>query len=414
MRIEGFELGADEYLAKPYTERELRARIHSVLTSGAIRRDAARREAHDEAVRQATAERAALLESITDPFYALDRQWRFTYVDQRAVDYLGKRREELVGTNVWDLVPAGRGSVFPLEFERAVREQESVAFEVRSPPSGRWVEVHAYPNPLGLSVNFRDITARKAAEQAREEALRRERQTNALVDAIFTSAPIGLAVVDRELRFQRINARLAEMNGLPADAHLGKRPDEIVPKLDDLKAILTKWREIIETGEPWLGVEVQGETPATRGQPRTWLESFFPVRLAGETIGLGVVAQDITLQKEWERELRQSQDRYRAFVTHSSEGIWRYELDEPLDITRPVDEQIEHAYRHARLADGQSHRNAPESSTRSAPRLNHVAAHHLLDVEKAAEHCRLGLNVARKHSDLSGTNDLSAERCNPR
>jgi PAS domain S-box-containing protein len=351
IRIEGFELGADEYLAKPYTERELRARIHSVLTSVAMRREATRREAQDEAFRQATAERAALLESITDPFYALDRQWRFTYVNQRAVDYLGTRREELVGKTLWEIFPVSRDTIFEREFQRAVREQVSVAFEVLSPLTARWVEVHAYPNPMGLSVNFRDITARKEAEQAREDALRRERQANALVDAIFTSAPIGLALIDRQLRFQRINDRLAEMNGLPADAHVGKRPDEIVPKLDDLKGILSKWREIIETGEPWLGVEVQGETPATRGQPRTWLESFFPVRLAGETIGLGIVAQDITLQKEWERELRESQDRYRAFVTHSSEGIWRYELAEPLDLTLPIDEQIEHAYRHARLAE---------------------------------------------------------------
>jgi PAS domain S-box-containing protein len=351
MRIEGFELGADEYLAKPYTERELRARIRSMLRSVAMRREATRREAHDAALQQATAERAALLESITHPFYALDSRWQFIYINQRALDYLGKSRDEVIGKTVWDIVPASRGTVFQFEFERAVREQASVAFEVLSPFSRRWVEVQAYPNPLGLSVNFRDITARKEAEEAREAALRRERQTNALVDSIFTSAPIGLAFIDRQLCFQRINDRLAEMNGLHADAHVGKRPDEILPKLDDLKTILTKWREIIETGEPLLGVEVQGETHATPGQPRTWLESFFPVRLAGETIGLGVVAQDITRQKESERELRESQDRYRAFVEHSSEGIWRYELDEPLDITLPIDEQVEHAYRHARLAE---------------------------------------------------------------
>jgi hypothetical protein len=60
--------------------------------------------------------------------------------------------------------------------------------------------------------------------------LSRERQINALVDAIFTSAPIGLAFVDRQLRFQRINARLAEMNGLPARA--GRTQRLIVRKLD--------------------------------------------------------------------------------------------------------------------------------------------------------------------------------------
>ncbi|HET9446870.1 MAG TPA: response regulator [Steroidobacteraceae bacterium] len=192
---------------------------------------------------------------------------------------------------------------------------------------------------------------RSVLKDALQIALERERETNALMDELFASAPIGLAFVDRDLRFRRINARLAQMNGLSVEAHLGKRPDELLPDLDDLDTILAKWGEVIEHGEPWLGVEVEGETPAAPGQGGVWLESFFPVRVAGRTTGLGVIAQDITQQKATERELRQSQDRYRAFVRLSSEGIWRYELDVPLDISLPIEEQVEHVYRYARLAE---------------------------------------------------------------
>ena len=132
-RIEGFQQGADGYLTKPYTERELRAYIGSMLRA-ARRRSAAARE---EAERQALRERAALLESMTDAFYALDQDFRFTYLNQRALDHFGQTRDALLGQAIWDVYPLTRGSVFQHEYERAVREQCTVAFEAPSLISGR-------------------------------------------------------------------------------------------------------------------------------------------------------------------------------------------------------------------------------------------------------------------------------------
>jgi PAS domain S-box-containing protein len=185
-RIEGFEEGADGFLPKPYTERELRALIGSMLRSARMRADAAGREAREQAVQQAVIERATLLESITDAFYALDRQWRFTYVNRRALDYYGKERVELLGKSLWDVFPLTRGSALEEQYLRALREQCSVSFETLSPLNGRWVEVHAYPTPQGLAVNFRDISERKQIEgelqrtlaelHAREEQLRQNQQ----------------------------------------------------------------------------------------------------------------------------------------------------------------------------------------------------------------------------------------------
>jgi PAS domain S-box-containing protein len=64
--------------------------------------------------------------------------------------------------------------------------------------------------------------------QAFESSLQREREANALLDALSQSAPVGLAFLDSELRFQRINSRPATMNGLSPEAHIGKRPDELL------------------------------------------------------------------------------------------------------------------------------------------------------------------------------------------
>jgi PAS domain S-box-containing protein len=174
LRIEGFEEGADGYLAKPYTERELRACIGSMLQAARRRNDAVRREALEQAEQQALADRATLLESITDAFYALDRDFHFTYLNQRALDHFGATREALLGKVVWDVFPITRGTVFQQEYERALREQCSVAFETVSPLSSRWVEVRAYPTPQGLAAYFRDITDRKQAEEQLQQADRRK------------------------------------------------------------------------------------------------------------------------------------------------------------------------------------------------------------------------------------------------
>ncbi|MFL6606507.1 MAG: response regulator [Steroidobacteraceae bacterium] len=180
-RIEGYKEGADGYLAKPYTEHELRACIGSMLQSARRREEAARREAIEQTEQQALAERAALLESITDAFYALDRECRFTYLNQRALGHFAAIREALLGQVVWDVFPLTRGTVFQQEYERALREQRSVSFETVSPLTDRWLEVRAYPTQQGLAVYFRDVNDRKLAEEQLREADQRKNEFLAIL-----------------------------------------------------------------------------------------------------------------------------------------------------------------------------------------------------------------------------------------
>jgi PAS domain S-box-containing protein len=163
-RIEGFEKGADGFLAKPYTERELRALIGSMLRAAKLRADAAAREARDRVEQRVLSERVTLFESMAGGFYALDRQWRFAYVNQRALDFFRLSEAELMGSHYWDVIAGARGSVLEEQFRRAVEEPCSVFFEMISPPANRWIEVHANPTTRGLAVNFRDINQRKVRE----------------------------------------------------------------------------------------------------------------------------------------------------------------------------------------------------------------------------------------------------------
>ncbi|MEH1970031.1 GAF domain-containing protein [Nostoc sp.] len=128
---------------------------------------------HEQAARaQSEAARtriANLLESITDGFFALDKKWRFTYINGQAERLLQKKQNELLGKNIWEVFPEIVDTTFHREYHRAILEQVSVEFEEFYPPLNCWLQVHAYPAKDGLSVYFQDITERrKTAEALRE------------------------------------------------------------------------------------------------------------------------------------------------------------------------------------------------------------------------------------------------------
>ncbi|MBD2120342.1 PAS domain-containing protein [Trichocoleus sp. FACHB-262] len=107
-----------------------------------------------------------LLEGMTDGFWALDRQWRFTFVNQKAGQILQKSPEELLGKVIWDVLSDLAGSKFDEEFHNAVTQQVSVNFEEFYAPLGRWIEVRAFPSYEGLSAFIHDITIRRVMEEA--------------------------------------------------------------------------------------------------------------------------------------------------------------------------------------------------------------------------------------------------------
>jgi len=137
--------------------------------------DISERVRAERAAEEAHARTAAVLESITDAFFSLDREWRFTYVNREAERVLGLPRDQLVGHTIWEMFPQAVGSRFQQEYESAVGMQKTAHFEEFYPPFGAWFEVHAYPSASGLSVYFQDITGRRRAEEALERVSEQRR-----------------------------------------------------------------------------------------------------------------------------------------------------------------------------------------------------------------------------------------------
>lgn len=130
-----------------------------------------------------------ILESITDAFYAIDDQWRFTYVNSQAEDLLQVRSDDVLGQNVWDFFPEAKDTIIYQNYHQAMLNNQTRHFEVFYQPLQRWFDVSAYPAENGISVYFRDIGERKRAEQQLQQMLLElERSNRDLQDFAFIAS----------------------------------------------------------------------------------------------------------------------------------------------------------------------------------------------------------------------------------
>jgi PAS domain S-box-containing protein len=109
---------------------------------------------------------AHILESVSDAFVALDRDWRYVYVNQKAAQIFGRSSEDLLGRHIWTEFPEGVGQPFYRAYQKAMNERTYQFLEEYYPPYDRWFENRIYPSADGISIFFHDISERKLAEGA--------------------------------------------------------------------------------------------------------------------------------------------------------------------------------------------------------------------------------------------------------
>lgn len=128
----------------------------------------------------------ATLESITESFFTVDRDWRFTYVNGEAARWLGRSSQDLLGKNIWEEYPEVVGTGFHDCYQRAMHEQVAVSYEDFYPPMGKWFNLRAYPFAEGLTVYAQDVTETRAALDAlRESEARFRLVAKATADTIW-------------------------------------------------------------------------------------------------------------------------------------------------------------------------------------------------------------------------------------
>ena len=198
------------------------------------------------------------------------------------------------------------------------------------------------------SPSGRDTAAKKVTSKRRAPP-KASRLTDGRFRLAFEKAPIGIAIVGLDRRLRRVNRSLCEALGY-SEAELLARAVVDITHPDDVrrdKALADKL--------------FGGEIPIYRLDKRfitkdgrlVWLDlTAFLIRGdRNEPLYGMAMVENITERKRAEEALRTSEERYRSFVVNSSEGIWRFEVEQPIDTRLPADEQIKLFFEHSYIAE---------------------------------------------------------------
>lgn len=176
------------------------------------------------------------------------------------------------------------------------------------------------PSLLVQSIKF-SIEQKKIIEELKKskDELWQQRE---LIEHYYDSAPIGLAVLDKQMHYLLVNKRLAEINKLPVEAHLGRTISEVVPLIGDVSDEFAKL--ILSSGVPIKNVELQQEISALHDSPLTCITNWYPLKNpAGEITGFSISVEDVTERKKAETALVQSEMMFRKLLSTSPEAIIR-------------------------------------------------------------------------------------------
>ncbi|HEX3836948.1 MAG TPA: PAS domain-containing protein [Steroidobacteraceae bacterium] len=276
------------------------------LGSWHARRSRGEREAHARDVQ--------MLELVTDCFFVLDREWRFTHMNGPGLKYFDKQPQDLLGRSIWEVFPSGVGTSVDTLFRGVAASGVAARTELVGPLTNRWLDVRAVPTGTSLMVVFTDISQRRVAQDAA--------QHNAdFLRVVADSVSVLIAYLDGQRRYRFVNRGYADAFGFDADAALGKTHTELCGA-----AAYEAIRQPLDDG--FAGEAVSDEMPlrlANLGE-RHLLASYRPDRdESGQVRGVVLALSDITERVEAEIALREADRRKDEFL-----ATLAHELRNPL------------------------------------------------------------------------------------
>ncbi|WP_276256726.1 PAS domain S-box protein [Halomontanus rarus] len=259
-----------------------------------------------ERERKLESELREILGRISDAFYALDEEWRFTHINDRAAEFLGYPKEKLRGQVIWDVFPGAVGSEFQNCYQEAMATQEPVSFEWYSDMFDSWEEVNIYPSETGLSVYFRDITERKEREQ---ELTKYETIVETINDGIYVKDDTG--------HFTMVNGAYADLTGYSCEELVGEHASLVVDE-DTIEQAEVKRKVMADDDMTNQSMEAMIQTADGNQVPAE--ATFATFQTNGDKKQIGVV-RDISDRKEQRRKLEKSERRYRTLAESFPNGI---------------------------------------------------------------------------------------------
>lgn len=268
----------------------------------------------------------AILESITDAFFSMDRDWRFTYVNQQANVVLDRKPGELLGQSLWDAYPGLAGSEFETVYRRVARDLVSESFTSYYPAHDRWYEVHCYPSADSMSVYFRNATTRiRAEEKLRESETRFRVMANAIPQIVW--------ITDAEGKVEFFNQQWYAYSGDVMEGATAQFISDHFVHPDDQQLTMDAWASATQNGHTFV---IEHRLRSKSGEYRWFLARAEPHR---DTASQSVIrwfgtSTDIHDQKlirdELARITAESEQRrrlYETFLSHTPDLAYVWDLN---------------------------------------------------------------------------------------
>ena len=263
----------------------------------------------------------SVMETTPDVVFVKDLAGRHLYMNRAgrmAVGHL--ENEDVIGRTAHEFQPLDLADHFERHDEQIRRTGETVQVEetTRAAEGEQTYLVTKGPcldatgNVIGTYGIARNVTEQRRLEEKLDQL--------ADLDHLYKTAPVGLCLMDLNLRFVRINERMAEINGCSPSEHIGRTLREVIPEVAE--KIEPFYRQVIETGAPVLELEVSGTTPADPSGEKVCIVSYYPIKDdRGSIRGVSTIVHEITDIRNAQQTLLDSERRYRSLVEHAPDSI---------------------------------------------------------------------------------------------
>ena len=231
-----------------------------------------------------------VLDRVDEVFFALDRDFRFTYLNEEAERLFERSRDELIGRVIWDELPETVETQFPDGFYRAMDQRSPVFFDVHYAPIDIWFEARAWPAESGLSVHMRDVTDRKLQQT-------KLARNTAVVEAIQD----GVITLDDNNRLLSINATIEDAFDVDGESLRGEHVETLLERAG------VDPDNTVRVGRALSDVDVGNssvrtlELPYTDRDGDTRVADVRVVPVDHGSANLACIARDVTDQREYER-----------------------------------------------------------------------------------------------------------------